>query len=187
VAFAAAKAFAPAGDPFSFERLGDACRNGERILDSVPDVCLVSALARANHAASLLADGSVLVVGGAGGQGGDVSVASAEVFDPRQGSWTSVGGLAQARTGHTATVLGDGRVLVAGGESAARGARRSLNSAEVYDPRAREWRSAGDMRCPRSEQAAALLRDGTVLVVAGDAAFPGKAPIAQSCTDRYQP
>ena len=145
------------------------------------------AQARANHAASLLRDGSVLVAGGAGGERGDVSVASAEVFDPRQGSWTTVGGLAQARTGHTATVLGDGRVLVAGGESAARGARRSLNSAEVYDPREREWRPAGDMRCPRSEQAAALLPDGTVLVVAGDAAFPGKAPIAQSCTDRYQP
>jgi hypothetical protein len=62
-----------------------------------------------------------------------------------------------------------------------------LQSAEVYDPNTREWRSAGDMACPRSEQAAVLLGDGTVLVVAGDGAFPGQNPIAQGCADRYQP
>ena len=142
---------------------------------------------RANHAAVLLPDRSVLVTGGVGGPNGDVSLASAEVFDPREGSWTRVAPLAEARSGHTATLLSDGRVLVAGGESATRGARRSLASAEVFDIGGRQWRSAGKMRCPRSEQAAALLRDGTVLVVAGDAAFPARAPIAQSCADRYQP
>ena len=143
--------------------------------------------ARANHAAALLPDGSVLVTGGAGGPNADVSVASAEVFDPREGSWSSVGPLSQARTGQTATALPDGRVLVAGGESAARGVRRSLTTAEMFEMGTRAWRSAGNMACPRSEQAAVLLGDGTVLVVAGDAAFPGKAPTAQSCAERYQP
>ena len=142
---------------------------------------------RANHAAALLRDGSVLVTGGAGGPNGDVSLASAEIFEPRQGRWSSAEALAQGRTGHTATALADGGVLVAGGESVARGARRSLTGAEVFEPAGRKWRSAGEMRCPRSEHAAVLLGDGTVLVVAGDAAFPGQAPIAQSCTDRYQP
>ena len=78
-------------------------------------------------------------------------------------------------------------MLIAGGEQNTKGQRRSLKSSEVYDPQSREWRSAGDMQCPRSEQAAVLLGDNTVLVVAGDAAFPGQAPIAQGCADRYQP
>lgn len=142
---------------------------------------------RANHAAALLGDGSVLVTGGAGGPNGDVSLASAEIFEPRQARWSNAESLAQGRSGHTATALADGGVLVAGGESVARGARRSLTGAEVFEPPGRKWRPAGEMRCPRSEQAAVLLGDGTVLVVAGDAAFPGQAPIAQSCTDRYQP
>ncbi|HEX2275148.1 MAG TPA: kelch repeat-containing protein [Acidimicrobiales bacterium] len=143
---------------------------------------------RTNHAAVLLADRStVLVVGGAGGTNADVSLGSAELYDARSGSWTRATPLSEARTGATATLLADGRVLVAGGESATRGQRRSLKKGEVFDPQAREWRSAGDMQCPRSEQAATLLGDGTVLVVAGDAAFPGQAPIAQGCVDRYKP
>lgn len=143
---------------------------------------------RTNHAAVLLNDRStVLVVGGAGGPNADVSLGSAEIYDSRSGSWTNVGPLNSTRTGETATLLDDGRVLVAGGESAQRGQRRSLQSAEIYDPNTREWGSAGDMACPRSEQAAVLLGDGTVLVVAGDGAFPGQNPIAQGCADRYQP
>ena len=143
--------------------------------------------ARANHTAALLGDGSVLVTGGAGGPASDVSVATAELFDPRQGSWSRVAPMAESRTGHTATVLADGKVLVAGGESVSRGQRRSLTSAEVYDPAERTWRSAGQMSCPRSEQAAVRVGDGSVLVVAGDAAFPGQAPIAQSCAGIYRP
>jgi N-acetylneuraminic acid mutarotase len=144
--------------------------------------------ARTNHAAVLLSDGSsVLVMGGSGGANADVSLGSAELYDSRSGTWTPVGPLSQPRTGETATLLADGRVLVAGGERNTKGQRSSLKSSEVYDPQSREWRSAGDMQCPRSEQAAVLLGDNTVLVVAGDAAFPGQAPIAQGCADRYQP
>jgi hypothetical protein len=145
---------------------------------------------RTNHTATLLDDGSVLVAGGAGGDNGDISLASAALLDPRRAAWTEVPALGEARTGHTATRLDDGRVLVAGGESARRGSRRSLASAEVFEPdadRGGAWRSAGDMGCPRSEQAAVLLGDGSVLVVAGDAAFPGQVPVAQSCVSRYRP
>lgn len=142
---------------------------------------------RTNHAAARLADGSVLVVGGAGGVNGDVSLSSAEVFDPRDASWTSVARLRESRTGASATPLVDGRILVAGGESLSRGSRRSLTSAEVFDPSTGAWRSAGSMTCPRSEHDAVRLGDGSVLVVAGDATFPAKAPIAQSCVDRYRP
>ena len=141
---------------------------------------------RTNHAAVLLSDRStVLVVGGVGSV--EVSLASAELYDARSGSWSRVNPLTEHRTGATATLMADSRVLVAGGESYTRGQRRSLRKGEVFDPQNREWRSAGDMACPRSEQAAVLLGDGTVLVVAGDAAFPSQAPIAQGCADRYRP
>lgn len=141
---------------------------------------------RSNHTAVALSDGQVLVAGGARGSG-DSSVATAEVFRVRQGSWEQVGALAEARRGATATRLTDGRVLVAGGEVVQGGTRRSLDSAEVYDPEAGEWLPAGSMSCPRSEHAAVLLPGGQVLVVAGDAAFPGQAPSAQSCADLYEP
>jgi len=67
------------------------------------------------HTATLLPDGSVLVVGGLINDrlDGEVS-AAAELFDPSGGTWTSARGMTEARWGHTATLLPDGRVLVAG-------------------------------------------------------------------------
>jgi len=143
--------------------------------------------ARFNHAAVKLPDRTVLVVGGAGGQNGDISLATAEVFNPSNGSWTSAGTLSASRTGHTATVFNDGRVLVTGGESVTRGNRRSLNSAEIFSLDKREWRSAGNMNCPRSEASAVLFSDNSVLVVAGDFAAPGQQPDPKGCADRYRP
>lgn len=141
---------------------------------------------RANHAAVLLEGGAVLVVGGSGGAGGELALASAERFDPRSSQWSPAGALAEPRRGLTATTLADGRVLVAGGEATNGGSRRSLASAELYAPAEDTWRSAADMTCPRSEHTSVLLDDGDVLVIAGDAAFPGEPPAAQSCSDRYR-
>jgi len=143
--------------------------------------------ARFNHAALKLPDRTVMVIGGAGGQNGDTSLSTAEVFDPGDGRWTNVGALTGSRSGHVATVFPDGRVLVAGGESITRGNRRSLNTAEIFALDRREWRSAGQMACPRSEPSAVLLGDGSVLVVAGDFAAPGQQPDPKGCADRYRP
>ncbi|MDQ6728609.1 MAG: hypothetical protein M3066_20980 [Actinomycetota bacterium] len=142
---------------------------------------------RFNHTAVKLPDRSVLVVGGSGGQNGDTSLATSEIFKPSDGSWTQAGALTSSRTGQTATVFTDGRVLVAGGESVTRGNRRSLKSAEIFSLDKLEWRSAGTMNCPRSEAAAGLLNDGSVLVVAGDFAAPGQQPDPKGCADRYHP
>jgi hypothetical protein len=143
--------------------------------------------ARFNHTAVKLPDRTVLVVGGAGGTNGDTSLATAEIYNPGDGGWTSAGTLTGSRTGHIATVFADGRVLVAGGETVTRGNRRSLNTAEIFSLDKREWRSAGTMNCPRSEPAAALLGDGSVLVVAGHFAAPGQQPDPTGCADRYRP
>jgi hypothetical protein len=71
----------------------------------------------------------VLVVGGTNGE---LGVASAEIFNADTGSWTTTGGLNQGRVLHTATMLVDGRVLVAGG-TLFQGSN-ALSSAELYTP-----------------------------------------------------
>ena len=143
--------------------------------------------ARADHVAARLADGTVLVTGGLGGSTGGVSVATAERFDPTTGRWREVSPMIRARTGASAALLGNGRVLVAGGESVEQGVRNSLDSAELFDANTSTWLPAGIMSCPRSGLGAVTLSDGSVLEVAGDGAFPGQPPVAQSCVERYVP
>lgn len=134
--------------------------------------------------ATVLSDGSVLVVGGSNG---DSSIGRADLFRPADGSWSAAGALHQARRLQGASLLPDGRVLVSGGEQVAGGARTSLKSAELFDPARRVWNRAVDMACPRSALVQLTLGDGSVLALAGDAAFPGQPPSAQSCAELYRP
>jgi hypothetical protein len=143
--------------------------------------------ARADHVAVRLDDGTVLAAGGLGGTTGGVSVATAERFDPTTGRWREVSPMTRARTGASVAMLGNGRVLVAGGESVEQGVRNSLDSAELFDASTSTWLPAGIMSCPRSGLGAVTLSDGSVLEVAGDGAFPGQPPVAQSCVERYFP
>ena len=80
------------------------------------------------------------------------------------GSWTTTGSLNVARAAHTATLLPNGLVLVAGGEDAS---SRSLASAELYDPGSGRWSVTGSLSTPRYNHTATLLPDGQVLVVGG--------------------
>jgi N-acetylneuraminic acid mutarotase len=71
---------------------------------------------RLNHTATLLPDGRVLVLGGQSDGGEDFEVfADAEVYDPSSEAWAAVVDMGDARAGHSATLLFDGRVLAAGG------------------------------------------------------------------------
>ena len=65
-----------------------------------------------------------------------------------------------ARDAHTATLLSNGEVLVAGGQDG----NQVLSSAELYDPRTSRWMVIAPMHDARYEHTATLLRDGTVLV-----------------------
>lgn len=78
---------------------------------------------------ALLDDGRVLVAGGRDPSLG-TRFASAEVYDPATGVWSPAGSMAQARSGGTATVLADGRVLLVGGN----GTGGPLATVEIYTP-----------------------------------------------------
>ena len=78
------------------------------------------------------------------------------------GSIRIAGRMNTARAAHTATLLNDGRVLIAGGFSGG-----SLSSAEVYEPESQRFRTADRMSSARAGHAATLLRDGRVLVTGG--------------------
>ena len=73
----------------------------------------------ADHTATLLPNGKVLVAGGCIMAVDDLS--SAELYDPATGTWTATGSLGTARYGHTATLLPNGKVLVAGGDNGSNG------------------------------------------------------------------
>jgi N-acetylneuraminic acid mutarotase len=142
---------------------------------------------RALQVAVRLADGEVLVAGGVGGSGGTVALSTAERFQPTTGAWSEVAAMLQGRSGASAVALSTGLVLVAGGETVDQGAHHSLATAQVFDVAKNLWEPAGTMSCPRSGSGIAPLADGSVLVVAGDTAFPGQPPVAQGCVDRYTP
>src|SRR5258706_3173666 len=69
---------------------------------------------RAEHTATVLLDGKVLIVGGSSDTG---LLAEAELYDPVAGTWSSAGNLAPQRRQHTATLLPNGKVLITGGIS----------------------------------------------------------------------
>ncbi len=115
---------------------------------------------RVDHSATRLPDGSVLVVGGRASNEGRDYWAQVERYDPAGNTWHAVAPLHTPRAGHSATLLPDGRVLVAGGINR----DGILASAELYDPLKDTWTAAGALHEARFRHSATLLPDGRVLV-----------------------
>lgn len=117
--------------------------------------------------ATLLPNGKVLVAGGIHGSGAlAFSLASAEIYDPATGTWSATGSMNVARASQTATLLPNGKVLVAGGCNGRR-CGTSVATAEIYDPASGTWTMTGSMATARSAHVAAVLPNGRVLVAGG--------------------
>lgn len=124
--------------------------------------------ARFDHTATLLTNGKVLVAGGYGPVTPllpNGALNSSELYDPATGNWTvTLQPLGTGRGDHTATLLPNGKVLVAGGVDAQ---GHDALYGELYDPATDTWSNTGLLAKPRSYHTATLLQNGTVLLVGG--------------------
>ncbi|CAF3884790.1 unnamed protein product, partial [Didymodactylos carnosus] len=110
-------------------------------------------------------NGKVLVAGGS-----DIldDLNTTELYDPSTGIWTTTGSMNSVRQAHTASVLTNGKVLVAGGAAAT---LDNLNTAELYDPSTGIWTTTGSMNIIRFYHTASVLTNGKVLVAGGSEAL----------------
>src|SRR5688572_6281539 len=137
------------------------------------------AVSRASHTATVVAGLRVLVVGGYSNAGGPLAYApGAEVFNPFAPGWSATAGPPVAqRGGHTATLLNDGRVLLAGGTSGL----ALLN--EAYQPLSGTFVATSQPAEYRVFHAACLTKSGSVLLAGGG---PGRAERYDPALDAYR-
>ena len=124
---------------------------------------------RYDHTATLLPNGLVMAAGGLHPMKmrfveDPVPISSVELYHFSSGTWSNTGAMNTSRFEHTATLLTNGQVLVAGGADT----NASLSSAELYDPAIASWTITGSMNNARSSHTATLLTNGQVLVAGGD-------------------
>jgi hypothetical protein len=120
--------------------------------------------------AVLLGNGKVLIAGGysCDASGNCASLQSAEIYDPASGAFSTAGNMTVARSGHTATLLGNGKVLIAAGETCSSATScATLSTAEVYDPVAGSFTTTGSLIAARFNASAILLTSGQVLLAGG--------------------
>ena len=147
---------------------------------------------RTHHTATLLPNGTVLVLGGTqvmppGGGGAapqPVSLDSAEIYDPAKGVFHTAGNLLVARDSHSASLLPNGTVLVAGGYSHgfdgdAQPEWYTMFTAELFDPATSRSTMAASLQADRAEHVVTLLNNTQMLVTGGITGF--------TCCDFKQP
>lgn len=120
--------------------------------------------ARYAHHATLLSNGEVLIAGGADNNGNQNALASAELYDPATGGFTTTGSMITGRYSQgTAALLLNGKVLFPGGC----GNSGPLASAELYNPATGIFSATGSMAAARCYHTAALMLTGEVLIAGG--------------------
>lgn len=133
--------------------------------------------------ATLLNNGDVIVVGGYYNKPGNTKhYNSCEIYKPNPGKWENADTLKYKRTGHKATKLLDGKILVTGGHNSPPG----LNSCEIFNPMTGKWVEAASMNIPRYTHSATLLLNGNVLIMGGKNSFDPLSPWLNSC-EIYNP
>jgi hypothetical protein len=128
---------------------------------------------RVGHTATLLPDGTVLIAGpgfvpcSTCGGPGIGSGPVAEVYNPVTGTFAPTGSMIIPRVGFSATLLPNGKVLIAGGTCCDIYPPVNPTSAELYDPSTGTFTLTGDMINGREGHTATLLSDGKVLIAGG--------------------
>jgi len=113
-----------------------------------------------SHTATLLPSGKVLAAGGVSRSICCPTLASSWLYDPAGGTWTRIGDMTTPRDSHTATLLPNGKVLVAAGHYDGIKPDQSLASAELYDPATGTWAATGSLVTGRESHTATLLPMG---------------------------
>ncbi|WP_211883068.1 kelch repeat-containing protein [Pseudarthrobacter albicanus] len=130
--------------------------------------------------ATTLANGDVLVAGGAAANGG--ATATAEIYHPVTNTWTAVPPMSVARRNHTATLLPNGKVLVVGGDVNF----VNLGSAEIFDPAIGKWSPAAHpLSVTRGGHVAVLLSTGKVLIAGGEHAEAASSELYDPTTGKW--
>jgi hypothetical protein len=128
---------------------------------------------RRQHTATLLSNGKVLIAGGfALDSSGNRSLAGAELYDPVTGTFSNAADMSTARTDHTASLMNDGAVLIAGGNvpctpTLCGTVLNAFATAELYDPVANTFSPAGSMTTARFQHTATVLPSGLVVIAGG--------------------
>jgi hypothetical protein len=134
-------------------------RNGIFVVTGTPLV------KRSECTATLLENGTVLVAGGFNVTGNTLNPLSiAELYNPSTGTFIATGSLNVGRYNHTATLLSNGMVLIAGGQTSD---STELTSAELYDPSTGVFTLTGTLTTARASHAATPLHSGLVLITGG--------------------
>jgi hypothetical protein len=121
---------------------------------------------RADHTSTLLEDGRVLIAGGMVENG--VFLKSAELYNPKNGTFAATDNMGSIRVEHTATLLPNGKILMVGGlASRTFDGPGAVPSTEIYDPTTGHFIAGPSMGTPRTGQGAVLLPSQKVLIVGG--------------------
>ena len=124
------------------------------------------------HTATLLSDGRVLLAGGALSSGFFDYLATSELYDPTTGNFAPGPTMATARAFHAATLLQDGTVLLASGDTFCgangTGCTTVTPTAEVFNPVSAAFGTTGNINTARDNATATLLLNGVVLITGGD-------------------
>lgn len=133
-------------------------------------------------ASAVLADGRVMVMGGAAGSNSNSAVSTTAIFNPATGSWTATAHMLHPRAYASAVTLKDGTVLVAGGSFKG----LPLDTAERFYPAYGKWVATGRLTMPRTHGTLTLLNDGRAFAVGGG--IVGKPTYAATAsTEIYDP
>lgn len=110
---------------------------------------------RADHTATLLGNGKVLIAGG--------GASWTELYEPASASWSDTSNYPRTALYQTANLLANGKVLLAAGS----GASPAVNTADLYDPTTNTWSNTGDLTQPRYWHSSVRLANGKILVMGG--------------------